>query len=235
MKNVLLAFALIIATTAFSQKEKRETIEGSGKVITRDVAVKSFTELKASGVYELKLIQGNTESVKIEADDNFQDFFTVTNDGNKLIIDMKKMENKNFKSENKMRVWVTFKNLKDVEFSMVGNVKSDDQLSFSDLNLSSKGVGNVDLKLTANKINIENKGVGNLNLSGKAQDAVMVNSGVGSVKAGDFIVQTMDIDNSGVGSAEVNAAKELKVKENWLGKVTNKGAAPARKMNKVVI
>jgi hypothetical protein len=134
-----------------------------------------------------------------------------------------------------MRVVVTFKNLKDVEFGMVGNVKSDDQLSFTDLNLSSKGVGNVDLKLTANKINIENKGVGNINLSGKAQNAVMVNSGVGSLKAGDFVVQTLDIDNSGVGSAEVNAAKELKVKDSFLGKVTNKGAAPARKMNKVVI
>jgi hypothetical protein len=74
-----------------------------------------------------------------------------------------------------------------------------------------------------------------MNLSGKAQNAVMVNSGVGSVKAGDFIVQTLDINNSGVGSAEVNAAKELKVKDSFLGKVTNKGAAPIRKMNKVVI
>jgi hypothetical protein len=234
MKHFLLAFAFVIAaTSAFSQKEKRETIEGNGNLITRDVAVKSFTELKASGVYELKLIQGNTESVKIEADENLQDLFTVTND--KLVIDMKKMENKNLKSKNTMRVVVTFKNLKDVEFGMVGNVKSDDQLSFTDLNLSSKGVGNVDLKLTANKINIQNKGVGNINLSGKAQNAVMVNSGVGSLKAGDFVVQTLDIDNSGVGSAEVNAAKELKVKDSFLGKVTNKGAAPARKMNKVVI
>jgi hypothetical protein len=58
---------------------------------------------------------------------------------------------------------------------------------------------------------------------------------VGSVKAGDFIVQTLDINNIGVGSAEVNAAKELKVKDSFLGKVTNKGAAPIRKMNKVVI
>ncbi|MGI8601184.1 MAG: head GIN domain-containing protein [Chitinophagaceae bacterium] len=233
MKNVLLAFAFLIAsTTAFSQKE---TIEGNGNLITRDVAVKSFTELKANGIYELKLIQGNTESVKIEADENLQDLFNVTNDGSKLVIDMKKMDNKNLKTKNPMRVVVTFKSLKDVEFGMVGNVKSDAPLSFNDLNLTSKGVGNVDLKLTANKINIENKGVGNMNLSGKAQNAVMVNSGVGSVKAGDFIVQTLDINNSGVGSAEVNAAKELKVKDSFLGKVTNKGAAPARKMNKVVI
>jgi hypothetical protein len=45
----------------------------------------------------------------------------------------------------------------------------------------------------------------------------------------------MDIDNNGVGSATVNAEKELKVKDSFLGKVRNKGNATVRKMNKVVI
>jgi hypothetical protein len=45
----------------------------------------------------------------------------------------------------------------------------------------------------------------------------------------------MDIENSGVGNAAVNAQKTLKVKDSFLGKVSNKGAATARKMNKVAI
>jgi hypothetical protein len=49
------------------------------------------------------------------------------------------------------------------------------------------------------------------------------------------VVQKMDIDNSGIGSAEVNAEKELKIKDSFLGKVTNKGNATIRRMNKVVI
>jgi hypothetical protein len=43
----------------------------------------------------------------------------------------------------------------------------------------------------------------------------------------------MDIDNDGVGSAEVNAAKEIKVRESFLGKVRNVGPATIKK--KVVI
>ena len=96
-------------------------------------------------------------------------------------------------------------------------------------------MGNIDLELTANKINLNNKSVGNVKLSGKAEDAVIKNKGVGSLEATDFIVQTMDIDNSGVGNAAVNAQKTLKVKDSFLGKVSNKGAAPVRKMNKVAI
>jgi hypothetical protein len=45
----------------------------------------------------------------------------------------------------------------------------------------------------------------------------------------------MEIENTGVGSAEVNAEKELKVKDSFLGKVKNKGAAVAKKQNKQTI
>lgn len=237
MRKIFLASALglTLAHPALAQDSSRETIEGNGKLVTRSVDVKSFNALKASGVYELKLSQGATESVKIEADENLQELFEVRNEGNKLVIQTKDLKNKNLKSKNKMRVHVTFKNLKEMELSTVGNVKSEDRLAFDNLSLSNRSVGNVNLELTANKVNIENSSVGNVTLSGKAQDAVFRNSGVGSFKAGDFAVQTVNIDNSGIGSAEVNAAKELKVADNWLGKVKNKGAAPVKKRNKVVI
>jgi len=235
-KNVVaLALAATVSLSGWAQKNDRETLEGNGNLITRDIAVSSFTELKASGVYELKLSQGNKEGVKIEADENLQDLFQVRNEGSRLVIDMKKLENKNLKSKNKMRVYVTFKNLKQIDLSTVGNVSSEERLSFENLELRNKSVGNVDLKLTANKVELENKSVGDIKLSGQAQNAVFVNKGVGSLKASDFVVQTLDIDNTGIGSAEVNASQTLKVKDNMMGKVKNKGAATARRMNKEVI
>jgi len=232
-KIFLLAFSALILNRASIAQEKQETLEGNGRLVTRDVNVSPFDALKASGVYELKLSQGSKETVRIEADENLQDLFQVRNDGSKLIIDMKKLENKNLKTKNKMRVYVTFKKIKELELSTVGNVGSEDQLTFDDLDMENKSVGNVDLKLTANKIDLQNKSVGNLKLSGKAQNAVFKTSGVGSLEAGSFVVQTMNIENSGIGHAEVNAEKDLKVKDSFLGKVKNKGTAQVRKMNKV--
>ena len=237
MRRILLAAAFTtLVSSAFAQEKKeRITLEGNGNLVTRDVPVSSFEALKASGVYELKLSQGNKESVKIEADENLQELFQVKNDVNKLVIDMKKLDNTNLKTKNKMKVYVTFKNLKDIDLSTVGNVKSDEQLSFADLQLKNKSVGNVDLKLTAAKVDIENKSVGSVTLIGKADQAVVKNSSVGSLEAGDFIVQTMNIENSGIGSTEVNAAKDLKVKDSGMSRVKNKGAATVRRMNKVEI
>lgn len=237
MRKSLMAVALaaVVSTTGWAQKNNQEVLEGNGKLVTREVSVSPFSELKANGIYELKLSQGDKESVKIEADENLQDLFLVKNEGNRLVIDMKKLENKNLKSKNKMRVYVTFKNLKKMDLQMVGNVGTDERLTFDNLAVNNQSVGNVELKLKANKLDLDNHSVGNVTLSGEAQNAVMVHKSVGNLQAGDFVVQTINIDNSGIGSAQVNATKELKVKDNMMGKVNNKGAGTVKRVNKEVI
>ena len=234
MRTILLATAAFFAVSAQAQKET-ETIEGNGKLVTKEVPVSSFESLKASGVYELKLSQGNAESVKIEADENLQPYFNVHNEGKQLVIEMKDTKNKNWKVKDKMRVYVTFKNLKEMDLKTVGSVNAETPLTFTDLDINNKSVGHVDLNLSANKLTLNNSSVGKVKLEGKAQNAVFTNSGVGNLQAGSFVVQTMSIDNTGVGGAEVNAEKELKVKDNMLGRVRNKGAAPVKKNNRVVI
>ena len=225
----------LLATTVFSQKDKdKETkIEGSGNVVTKDVAIQPFDQLEASGVFNVVLTQGNKESLKIEAEDNLQPLFEIKNEGSKLMVDMKK--DSHFNSKKKMTVYITFKNLKSMDLKMVGNVSSEGNLNFGDLSLANKSVGSVDLALNAQKLDINNKSVGNLRLSGKAENAIIRSNSVGAIKASDLLVQTMDIDNDGVGSAEVNAVKELKVKDSFLGKVKNAGSATAKRINKVVI
>lgn len=234
-KTLLVAAFAFLATAVRAQKSNRETVEGNGNLITRDVKVSSFDGLKASGVYELLLSQGDKEAVKIEADENLQKYLNVHNEGDKLVIDMKELKNVDVKHKNKMRVHVTFKKLNELDISTVGSVGAEKELNFSDLEIKNASVGKVDLALSANTVKLNNSSVGHVKLSGKAQNAVFLNHGVGSLDAGSFVVQTMNIENSGVGGATVNAEKDLKVKDNMLGRVKNKGTAPVRKNNKVQI
>jgi hypothetical protein len=150
MRKILFAATMMLSLGVMAQ-DQRETLEGNGKSVTREVAITSFDALQASGIYELKLSQGDKESVRIEADENLQDLFQVRNEGNKLVIEMKKLENKNLKSKNTMRVYVTFKNLKDIELKTVGNVTSEESLRFGNLELRNRSVGNVDLSFHGNK------------------------------------------------------------------------------------
>ena len=244
MKRFLTALTAALLVLSLNAQEHKEhttvdngntpRIKGSGKVITKDINISSFDQLEVNGIYSLLLTQGDKESVKIEADDNLQDLFEVKNEGSKLIVGMKK--NTNIQTDNKLKVYVTFKKLKSMDLKTVGNISSASNMNFDDLKISNKSVGSVDLKMTAQTLNVDNKSVGELKFDGKAQSATIRNKGVGAVQAGTFVVEKMDIDNSGVGSATVNVTKEIKVKETFLSKVTNKGAAPMpKKLNKQVI
>jgi len=232
---------LMLAITAFSfsmQAQKndkyddKDRIEGSGNVITKDISVNSFDELDASGVFNLQLSQGDKETLRIEADDNLMDLFIVENEGSTLTIKMKK--NSNFNSKKQLKVYVTFKTLKSMNLGMVGGTSSDEKLKFADLKLKNQSVGSVSLNMTLQTLNMENQSVGSVKLEGSAENAVVKNNSVGSINAGNFVVQKMDIENNGVGSATVNAEKELKYSDSFLGKVSNKGNATVKKKNKVV-
>ena len=233
---------LMLAITAFNfslQAQKndkyddKDRIEGSGNVITKDISVKSFDELDASGVFNLQLSQGDKETLRIEADDNLMDLFIIENEGSTLKIKMKK--NSNFNSKKQLKVYVTFKTLKSMNLGMVGGTSSDEKLKFADLKLKNQSVGSVSLNMTLQTLNMENQSVGSVKLEGSAENAVVKNNSVGSINAGNFVVQKMDIENNGVGSATVNAEKELKYSDSFLGKVSNRGNATVKKKNKVVI
>ena len=233
---------LMLTITAFSfslQAQKndkyddKDRIEGSGNVITKDISVKSFDELDASGVFNLQLSQGDKETLRIEADDNLMDLFIIENEGSTLKIKMKK--NSNFNSKKQLKVYVTFKTLKSMNLGMVGGTSSDEKLKFADLKLKNQSVGSVSLNMTLQTLNMENQSVGSVKLEGSAENAVVKNNSVGSINAGNFVVQKMDIENNGVGSATVNAEKELKYSDSFLGKVSNRGNATVKKKNKVVI
>lgn len=228
-------FSILIAAAlpAISQGKDQPKIEGSGTIITRQVSIQPFDQLDVSGVFSVKLSQGSKEEVSIEADDNLQDLFIIKNEGSRLTISMKK--DVNFNSKKKMKVYITFKSLKSMDLKTVGDISSEQNLSFDDLAIGNKSVGSVDLRLTAKSVNIDNKSVGNVKLGGKADNAIIKNKSVGNLIAADFIVQKMDIDNDSIGSAEVNAEKEIKVKDTFLGKVINKGAATIKRLNKQVI
>lgn len=240
MKKIFIGLQLLLACSFFANAQEKTKIEPSGNIITKDVAVQSFDAIVAKGLYELILTQGDKESVKIEADDNLMPLFSVKNNGTTLEIDMPDLKNKNidFNDDNKhksfkLKVYVTFKQLKGLDVAVIGNVHSETAFKAAAFKLDSKNVGNVDIKLNADKLTVDNKGVGNIKLSGSAGNADVNNKGVGEFDGEDLLVQTMNINNTGVGHANVNVVKDLTVKDSFLGKVNNKGNAKTHKMEGV--
>src|SRR5215210_939027 len=241
MKRIIF-FLLTVFFSATLIAQDRVTLEPSGNIVTKNISVQPFDVIEASGLYEMVLEEGDREAVKIEADDNIQSMFSVSGNGRKLVIEMPGLKNHDINSKNKnerkslkWKVYVTYKKLKRLDVSLVGNVTCSTPLKSDAFEINSKAVGNINLRITTNKLNVTNKGVGNVTLQGTATDAIVENAGVGKFDGEELVVQTMDINNSGIGSADVNVEKNLKIKQSFLGRVRNKGNAKSNNGEGVVI
>jgi hypothetical protein len=146
MKKITVLSLIAFCITLTAAAQEKEKIEPSGNIITKTVDVTSFDALKADGIYEMILTQGDKESVRIEADDNMQYLFSVKNEGNKLVISMPKLEDQeiNISDDHKhkslrWKVYVNFKSLKSLDLSVIGNVRGETSMKSDAFEVKKQG------------------------------------------------------------------------------------------------
>lgn len=81
---VILMLALFVCGLSYGQRKPK--IKGNRSVITVDKPLNSFAHLQVSDDLEVVLEAGNTEAVRIEADDNLIDILRFQQDGDTLKI-----------------------------------------------------------------------------------------------------------------------------------------------------
>ena len=176
------------------------------------------------------LKQSGTESVTIEADNNLFPYIETNVEGNTLKIETKK--DYSLKNYKKLNVYISIKDINDLVNNSVGNVKSENQLNFSSLNIENNSVGNLDLDLSGKNLNVEINSVGNVTFSGKADNVSIENNSVGNLEAFDFAVVNLNIENNSVGNSEVYATGEITIESNGVGNVIYKGDPVVKSMKK---
>lgn len=207
-----------------------QKLKGEGDVTKETRSVASFDILENDGMVNITLIQADIESVIVEADRNLLPVIITKVKDNTLFISTK--EGAEIEKSTKLNVYVSFRDLKKLELNSVGNLSSQNQLKFNNLEIENNSVGNIDLNLDCNKLNIESNSVGNTVLTGKVNDFKIELNSVGNLKAFDLVAQKLDIESNAVGNAEVNSQKEISISQNGMGNITYKGEAIVKKLEK---
>lgn len=179
----------------------------------------SFNQLDLGGAFAVTLIQGNEESVTIDATSDIASQIITKVEGGKLKI----YNEKDFKSEGKISITVNFKNLKSIDCSGAGTLTSTGKLHFDDLLLEASGACKTNLELDAKKLSVDISGAGNTTLSGNVPSVDLDISGAGKFMASSLVADDYEIDISGTGNAEISAAKTLDVEVSGTGVVKYKG------------
>lgn len=199
-------------------------IKGNGNVVKQERDVSSFTGIDVGGAFHVYLTQGDKEGVIVEADENLLDVIETEVRGSTLRI----KTTEDIRDSKALNIYITFKDLKELDVSGACHLESEDKLKLSDLDIDCSGASDVDLKLSGSNMNLDCSGASNIDLYGSAESIVMDISGASNLDASDFEVKNCDAEVSGASHGKVFVTGELSAEVSGAGSLKYKGDAVIR-------
>ena len=173
-----------------------------------------YTEIELKTFANVFITQGDKTEARIEKSSNSSDVLLKV-EGNRLII----YSEKNTHNETPVNVYVTVKNLTEVDLEGSGNIKMTDNFKCDNIDLEIAGSGNIDANVDAKSLTVKIDGSGDLDIKGKSNESDISINGSGNMNAKEFKTSTSSIKVSGSGTSTIDVKDELTVKISGSGNV----------------
>lgn len=194
---------------------------GSGNVITEERDVSGFDKIQVTGSGTAEVIQGETESLVIEAEDNVMP--TIESEVRDGVLVLSQKANANINITKPIKYTVTMIDVAGFEISGSGAINSD-SIDTSIIELAISGSGDINIaSLDGDSVDVNISGSGNVEIDGDVADQVVEVSGSGDYSAADLRSGTAAITIGGSGSATVWVDTTLDVTVSGSGKVNYYG------------
>lgn len=128
-----------------------QVIKGEGEVKTDVRELTGFNGIIAQGKFELTLVQGGPEGVRIESNANLLEFFQTRIEDSILYISM----TADIRKYNALNVTVSIKELKKIYLLNEISLLSNSVIHFEELEVFSGGMSRINLELYASKLNLQ--------------------------------------------------------------------------------
>ena len=197
----------------------KETVKGSGEVITEERQLSEFKTIRLKGVGRVILTQGQPHAVTVETDDNIMPLIEAEIQNDQLIISQ---GNYNLRPT-KLDFNITVAHLKGIAISGAGEVIGKSRFVSEDFTARISGSGDMDLELDVANLETDISGSGSMNLSGQADRHDAKISGSGKIDAFDMQTKNVSLKISGSGDCKVNATEILHARISGSGDVFYKG------------
>jgi hypothetical protein len=174
---IFLTLFLTLSSTTFSQSFF--PVRGTGTPVKKDYTVSDFKGVDVSGGFDVTLVQGNTESVTLTAQENLFDYITVKVENGILKI----YTRNNIMSTRELKARIYFRNIGSLEVSGGGDVYGETPVTAEFLDVNISGGGNLKSIITADELKCHITGGGDADLEGKARKYNLDISGGGNMKS----------------------------------------------------
>jgi hypothetical protein len=216
--TILLAVTVIVSLVTLSSC-RFNCKHGSGKLITETRNIRSFLRLDVSGGYKVVVKQDSSDKLTITADDNLMQYVKTDVVGDKLKIS----SSRSICTSGQYIVYVSVKNLTEVEISGATSLFSDGKLTVKDIEIRTSGATKINLNLNADNVSTVTSGLTDIYLEGQAQSHKVETSGSSTLNAFDFVVNKYRIESSGLSHCKINVLNDLDINSSGMSDVQYRG------------
>ncbi|CAN5845832.1 head GIN domain-containing protein [soil metagenome] len=202
-----------------------QVINGSGNVVTEARPVSNFNAVSLSGTGELTIIQGESEALTVEAEDNVMSHLrTEVRNGTLTLGLAHESWLQVVRPTQPIKFKLTVKKLTDLDLSGSGSIQAA-TLTTDQLAVTVSGSGDLEFaQLAATNLTCTISGSGKAQFAGAVTGQTVVISGNGDYQAGNLKSQTGQITVSGSGQVTVWVQTALDVEISGSGMVNYYGA-----------
>ena len=196
-------------------------VEGSGNVVTEGRDVAGYDSVSLSGIGEATIIQGEHESLTIEAEDNLMPYITTEVRGDILNIGIKR--GYTIRNTEPIKYVIEIREVRQLDVSGAGSMEAE-LIETEILGIDISGSGDLSIdQLTANALEVLLSGAGSFVVGGEADEQKIDLSGAGEYGAAELMSEVVDVDVSGAGDVTVWATEMLSIDISGAGKVSYLG------------
>lgn len=199
-------------------------VHGNGNVTTQDRPVNDFKDIEVGGAAKVFVSQGDQHSVKVEVDENLQQFVEVYQEGGKVIVRTK--DGYNLDPSGDLKIYVTAPVYHDIDVSGACDIIGQTPITNPEnIAMHISGAGDMKMEVNAPHVSAEVSGSGNIDLKGETKSADLDLTGAGHAHCFDLKSENTKVEISGAGSAQVYASVRLDAEVSGAGSVDYKGGA----------
>ena len=218
----MMILALIVLTIAMLSACSTQTVRGSGNVVEDSREVSDVSGVALATIGDLEIEVGDSESLRIEAEDNLLEHLETSVRNGKLRIETR--DTIRLDTTKPVRYFLTVTGLDTIEISSAGNIEASD-LAAEDCSRKISSTGDLSMgELNANSLEIDMSSTGKLDIAGGAVESQNIDiSSTGSYSAEELASSEADVRLSSTGSATIWVSDNLKANLSSSGDLRYRG------------
>ena len=220
-QSIVAAFILLIITSACAQTSKKMVFDGAAE----DRNLSGFTAINVTNAFDVYISQGTEDAVAVSKSDASGTSNIITNVSGGVLYISYRYKGWSWSSlrNNKLKAYITVKDLQKLTVSGACNVSFVDAITSNNLQISMSGASDIKGAVKVNGLKVGASGASNISLSGTATDTDFNVSGACSIKSLELVTDNCTVVASGASNVKLTINKYLKANISGASDIRYKG------------